>query len=182
MSQASARPPRPPVDDTDIKVRNRRMLLVGVVMATLAFVVAAGYWYTHQPGKAPAPPTALSIKNVNGQLVVGSTGARHHLVITEAFNCGRCATFERSVQAFLRADAAAGIVQIRYVIPAGSDTSYDAALASSPSRAQSVHDRLFTQGSTPSATGTLAVVLDAKPLTETDPLNLANALESALAQ
>ncbi|MGN6721714.1 MAG: thioredoxin domain-containing protein [Marmoricola sp.] len=182
MSQAPGRPPRPSVDDTDIKVRNRRMLLVGVVMVALAFVVAAGYWYTHQPGKAPAPPTALSVKNVNGQLVIGPLKARHHVVITEAFTCGRCAVFERSVQAFLRADAAAGIVQIRYVIPVGSDTLYDVALASSPSRALSIHDQLFTQGSATGSKGTLEVVLDGKPLTQTDPLDLANALESALAQ
>lgn len=182
MSQAPSRPPRPPVDDTDIKVRNRRMLLVGAVMAALAFVVAAGYWYTHQPGKAPAPPTTLSITNVGGTLVVGPAKARHHLVIKEAFDCGRCATFERSVQAFLRADAAAGLVQIRYVIPAGNDTSYDAALATSASRALSVHDRLFTQGSVTASSGTLEVVLDGARLTQADPLDLANALESALAQ
>lgn len=182
MSQAPGRPSRPPVDDTDIKVRNRRMLLVGAVMAALAFVVAAGYWYTHQPGKAAAPPTALSITHVRGNLVVGPVRARHQLVIKEAFDCGRCATFERSVQAFLRADAAAGLVQIMYVIPAGSDASYDAALASNASRALSVHDRLFTQGSTAGSSGTLEVVLDGKRLTQTDPLDLANALESALAQ
>ena len=182
MSQAPGRPPRPVVDDTDIKVRNRRMLLVGAVMAALAFVVAAGYWYTHQPGKAAAPPTALSITDVGGNLVVGPTRARHHLVIKEAFGCGRCATFERGVQAFLRADAAAGLVQVRYEIPRGGNASYDAALVRDPARALSIHDQAFTQGAATGAAGTLVVVLDGKTLTQSDPLDLANALESALAQ
>lgn len=181
MSQAPGRTPRPPVDDTDIRVRNRRMLLVGAVMAALAFVVAAGYWYTHQPGKAAAPPTVLSITRSAGALTVGSPSARHHLVIAETFACGRCATFETSVQAFLRADAAAGLVQIRYQIPAGSDASYDAALAANPARALAVHDQLFTRV-TQNATGALVVTLDGRPLAEKDPVALANALESALAQ
>ncbi|GAC1385160.1 MAG: hypothetical protein NVSMB48_21690 [Marmoricola sp.] len=181
MSQAPGRAPRPPVDDTDIRVRNRRMLLVGAVMAALAFVVAAGYWYTHQPGKAAAPPTALSIKNDAGVLTVGSPSARHHLVIAETFACGRCATFEISAQAFLRADAAAGLVQIRYQIPPGSDASYDTALGASPTRALAVHDERFAQASQ-AATGTLVVTLDGKPLAEQDPVALANAVESALAR
>jgi len=182
MSQMSGRPPHPPVDDTDIKVRNRRMLLVAVVMGTLAFVVAAGYWYTHQPGKAPAPPTALSIRTVDGALVVGSATARHHVLIKESFDCGRCATFERNVQAFLRADAAAGLVQVRYQIPVGSNASYDTALAHDASHALAIHDQAFTQGSVPSSAGMLQVVLDGKALGQADPTDLANALESVLAQ
>lgn len=182
MGQAPGRPSRPQVDDTDIQVRNRRMLLVGAVMAALAFVVAAGYWYTHQPGKAAPPPTALSIANIRGSLVVGPARARHHLVIRETFDCGRCATFERSVQAFLRSDAAAGLVQVRYEIPKGSNGSYDIALARNASQALSIHDRLFTEGAVPVGAGTLGVVLDAKPLPQADPTALANALESALAQ
>ncbi|MGN6160247.1 MAG: hypothetical protein ACTHOG_00940 [Marmoricola sp.] len=181
MTQAPGRRPRPPVDDTDIKVRNRRMLLVGAVMVALGFVVAVGYWYTHQPGKAPAPPTALSIRSSGGSLVVGSARASHHLVITETFDCARCATFERSVQAFLQADAAAQLVQIRYQIPRGSNASYDAALRANPAKALSIHDRLFTQSSI-GGTGQLQVMLDGKPLSVTDPIALANALESALAQ
>lgn len=180
MSQPM-RTPRPPVDDTDIKVRNRRMLMVGGVMAVLAFVVAAGYWYTHQPGKAAPPPTALSITHENGSLVVGTNEAKHHLVVTESFDCAPCATFERSVQTFLRADAAAGIVQIRYVIPGGSSAAYDAALTTNPSNALDLHDHLFAQGS-PQGSGTLTVVLDGKALPQTDPVDLANALETALAE
>jgi len=180
MTQAP-RSPRPPVDDTDIKVRNRRMLLVGAVMIALGFVVAVGYWYTHQPGKAAAPPTALSITSSSGALVVGSAQAPHHLVITESFDCARCATFERSVSAFLSADAAAHLVQVRYEIPLGSNASYDAALAADPTRALAIHDRLFTQ-SAPSRDASLKVVLDGKPLTESDPLAMSDALESALAR
>lgn len=180
MSQP-ARAPRPPVDDTDIKVRNRRMLMVGGVMAILAFVVAAGYWYTHQPGKAAPPPTALSITQQNGTLVVGSASAPHKLVIKESFSCATCATFERSVQTFLRADAAAGIVQIRYEIPGGSDSAYDEAVAWNPSSALAYHDRVFARA-TSSGTGTLEVILDGKKLSQTDPVDLANALETALAQ
>ena len=182
MSQAPGRAPRPPVDDTDIKVRNRRMLLVGAVMAALAFVVAAGYWYTHQPGKAPAPPTALSITNVDGTLVVGPARARHHLVIKESFDCGRCAAFEQSVQAFLHADAAAGLVQIRYEIPAGGNASYDAALARDAAQALTIHDRLFGAGSAAGTSGTLEVVLDGRPIAGANPIDQADALESALAR
>lgn len=181
MSQISGRAPRPPVDDTDIRVRNRRMILVGGVMVALAFVVAAGYWYTHQPGKAAPPPTRLSVTSSHGVLSVGTSRAPHHVVITESFDCAPCVTFESSVQTFLRADAAAGIVQVEYVIPRGANADYDAALAASPARALAVHDRLFTGG--PTATGgALRVTLDGKPLTQTDPVALADALESALAQ
>ena len=179
MSQP-ARAPRPPVDDTDIKVRNRRMLLVGGVMAVLAFVVAAGYWYTHQPGKAAPPPTALAITSAQGVLVVGSDAAKHHVVITESFACGACASFERSVQTFLRADAAAGIAQIRYEIPQGSNAKYEAMLTGDPADALNLHDQLFAAG-TASGAGTLEVTVDGKPLPQTDPLDLANALETALA-
>lgn len=181
MSQVSGRPSRPPVDDTDIKVRNRRMLIVGAVMVALGFVVAVGYWYTHQPGKAAPPPTALSITKVEGNLVVGSARARHHLIIKEAFDCSRCASFEQSVQAFLQADAAANLVQIQYEIPTGTNAAYDAALASNPSRALSIHDRTFTQA-VAGRSGTLVVLLDGTALVESDPIDLANALESALAQ
>lgn len=149
-------------------------------MAALAFVVAAGYWYTHQPGKAAPPPTATSITRVGGDLVVGSATARHHLVIDEAFDCPSCATFEQSVQAFLQADAAQGLVQIRYVIPAGSSSAYDSALAADATRALSVHDQLFAKAAQGS-TGMLHVVLDGKALTASDPVDLANALETALA-
>ena len=181
MSQAPGRAPRPPVDDTDIRVRNRRMILVGGVMVALAFVVAVGYWYTHQAGKAAPQPTALSITSVDGTLTVGAAHAKHHLVIAESFHCGPCVTFESSVQTFLHADAAAGIVQIKYVIPHGDNSQYDAALASDPTRALALHDRLITEGPTPSG-GDLRVILDGKALTASDPVALANALESALAQ
>jgi len=169
------------VDDTDIKVRNRRMLMVGGVMALLAFVVAAGYWYTHQPSPAAPPPTALSIKVIQGDLVVGSDRANHQVVISESFNCSDCASFERMTQTFLHDEAASGIAQIRYVIPAGSNSSYDAALASDPAHALTIHDQLFSAGSTTSS-GSLRVTLDGKTLTQTNPLDLANELETALAR
>lgn len=180
MSQP-ARTPRPPVDDTDIKVRNRRMLMVGGVMALLAFVVAAGYWYTHQPGRAAPPPTALSVTAAGGDLVVGSASAPHRVTITESFDCATCATFERSVQTFLHADAAAGIVQVRYVIAAGSNATYDAAVSSDPAHALVIHDQLFGSG-TPATAGSLSVSVDGKKLAQADPVALANALETALAQ
>ena len=161
MSQAAGRAPRPPV--------------------ALAFVVAAGYWYTHQPGKAAPQSTALSITSSAGVLVVGDASARHHLAIQETFDCGRCVTFESSVQAFLHADAAAGLVQIRYTIPRGANAAYDAALGTHPARALALHDQLFT-AATAGTGGTLLVTLDGKPLTQTDPIALADALESALAQ
>ena len=176
-----ARAPRPVVDDTDIKVRNRRMLIVGGVMAMLAFVVAAGFWYTNQPGQAAPPPSELSITSADGDLVVGLADAAHQVVIEESFQCASCARFERSAQAFLAADAAAGLVQIRYVIPAGSNSEYDQALATEPADALALHDRLFASGA---AQGTFAlkVSVDGRPLDTTDPLELSMALESALAQ
>jgi protein-disulfide isomerase len=133
--------------------RNRRIAIIGAVVAVLAVIVAAGFWYTSgSDGSGPAKATTAETSAGDHALVVGSNaGASYHVVVYEDFLCPYCREFELATRDFLHADAEKGLVQVEYrpfhLLPDDYSVralnAFAAVLAESPKKALEFHDLLY---------------------------------------
>ena len=96
--------------------RNRRIAIVGAVVAVLAVIVAAGFWYTSgSDSGGPAAATTAETSAGDHSLVVGDNAqAKVKVVVYEDFLCPFCHEFEESSRDFLHAAAAKGKVEVEY--------------------------------------------------------------------
>jgi protein-disulfide isomerase len=133
--------------------RNRRIAIIGAVVAVLAVIVAAGFWYTSgSDGSGPAKATTAETSAGDHALVVGSNaGASYHVVVYEDFLCPYCREFELATRDFLHADAEKGLVQVEYrpfhLLPDDYSVraldAFAAVLVQSPAKALKFHDLLY---------------------------------------
>lgn len=156
----------------EIVQRNQRMLIIAGVVVLLAIIVAGGYWYTKTPsGQAAAKPT-LAVHVVDGDLVLGPDSAPHKVQIDLSAGLPATRDFELATRAFLRADAQAGLAQVRY---------HFATPLTDASNALSLRDRAV-DGATAGAAVNPAVQVDGRALSAATLSALADSLEAALAR
>jgi protein-disulfide isomerase len=133
--------------------RNRRLAIVGAVVAVLAVIVAAGFWYTSgsDSGGHAAATTAETTAGDHALVVGDNAQAKYKVVVYEDFLCPYCREFELASRDFLHADADKGLVQVEYrpfhLLPDDYSVralnAFAAVLAESPKKALEFHDLLY---------------------------------------
>lgn len=117
--------------------RNRQLTLIGAVVAVLAVIAAAVFWYSGSSssgsptsaaaaaqiparvvGLSGAPATTVSSTSIPAgsapALVIGKTSAPVKVVVYEDFLCPFCREFEEASRDFLHAAASQGKVEVEY--------------------------------------------------------------------
>lgn len=94
--------------------QERRRLLLGVAAVVAVLAVVAGVVVFSGRGEETPPPSAVPTRAEGQALVLGPEDADHTVVVYEDFLCPYCRELENGSRDFLRADAAAGTVQVEY--------------------------------------------------------------------
>lgn len=97
------------------KERNRKLLIVGVVLVVLAAIVTAGVLLTGGDEPAETKGADPQVVVTGESLVVGNDpDAKVKVVVYEDFLCPYCREFEAASSKFLRKDAEQGKVLVEY--------------------------------------------------------------------
>ena len=127
--------------------RNRRILLGAAVVATLAVIAAAVFWYSGSSTSGTAPSgksygrvsarvvglvgasprkvsTVRAAHSSARAIVLGERTAPVKVVVYEDFGCRRCYEFEEASRDFLHAAAARGRVEVEYRLLGTADGAY----------------------------------------------------------
>ena len=94
--------------------RNRKILIVGVVLVVLAAVVAAGVLLSGGDKPASAGPTPKAVAAGQALKVGDDPDAKVKVVVYEDFLCPYCREFESATRSFIRKDAEEGKVLVEY--------------------------------------------------------------------
>lgn len=118
-------------DDGDWERRKRQVLTAVGIIAALAVVAAAVFWYAGSSGSsatAPLPPLAVAAGD--HALVLGPASAPHTVVVHEDFADPASKQWDQATRDYLKADATAGLVRVEYhpVSFDGSGYGTDAAI------------------------------------------------------
>lgn len=95
------------------KQRTQRIGLAVGILVALGALIAAGAWYTSDPGSM-MDNSSVEIAVGDGSILVGSGDAPVKVVIYEDFLCPPCRELADSTRDFLRENAARGKVQVEY--------------------------------------------------------------------
>ena len=134
--------------------RERRRLLLGVAAVVAVLAVVAGVVVSSGRGEETPPPSAVPARAEAQALVLGPEDADHTVVVYEDFLCPYCRELENGSRDFLRADAAAGTVQVEYrPFQLLQDDYSERALNAwglvlsdgTPEQAAAFHDRLYDE-------------------------------------